>query len=63
MNIELLIGRINVLARKKRTIGLTESEKAEQKELYRIYLNNIRSQLKAQLDNIEILGEKPTTLH
>lgn len=63
MNIELLIGRINVLARKKRTIGLTESEKAEQKELYRIYLNNIRSQLKAQLDNIEIVGEKPTTLH
>lgn len=63
MNIELLIGRINVLARKKRTIGLTESEKAEQKELYRIYLNNICSQLKAQLDNIEIVGEKPTTLH
>lgn len=63
MNIELLIGRINVLARKKRTIGLTESEKAEQKELYRIYLDNIRSQLKAQLDNIEIVGEKPTALH
>ena len=32
---------------------------AEQKELYKEYLANIRSQLKVQLDNIEVVDELP----
>lgn len=59
MEINELIKRINELAKKKRTEGLTLEEEIEQKELYSIYLGNIRQQLKAQLDNIEIVDEKP----
>ena len=50
-----LLARINELARKKRTIGLTEDELAEQKELYKIYLAAIRGQVTSLLDSIEIV--------
>lgn len=59
MEINELIKRINELAKKKKTTGLSIEEQIEQKELYQIYLGNIRSQLKAQLDNIEIVDEEP----
>lgn len=59
MEINALIARINELAKKKKTSGLTPEELAEQKELYKEYLGNIRSQLKAQLDNIEVVDELP----
>lgn len=59
MEINELIKRINELAQKKRTEGLTLEEEIEQKELYTIYLGNIRQQLKAQLDNIEVVDKKP----
>lgn len=54
-----VIKEINRLARKKRQEGLTEEELAQQKELYKIYLANIRGQLKAQLDCIEIVDDRP----
>ena len=42
----LNIGRINELARKAKTEGLTEEEKEEQKRLRREYIDrNLRSQL------------------
>ena len=63
MNIKDMIERINELAHKKKTQGLTPAEQAEQKELYKRYLANIRSQLKAQLDNIEIVDEAPKILN
>ncbi len=59
MEIKAMIERINELAHKKRTSGLTHEELLEQKELYKRYLANIRSQLKAQLDNIEVVDELP----
>lgn len=59
MEIKAMIERINELAHKKRTSGLTQEELLEQKELYKRYLANIRSQLKARLDNIEIVDELP----
>jgi len=40
-----LLARINELARKKRTVGLTEEELAEQKELYKIYLAAARDKV------------------
>ena len=59
--------RINELARKSRTVGLTEEEKDEQALLRAEYIASVRRNLKAQLDNIDIqekygtitnLGEK-----
>lgn len=58
MEINALIKRINELAAKKRSTGLNLEEQIEQKELYQEYLGNIRSQLKAQLDNIEIVDKE-----
>ena len=55
MEISELIARINILAKKKRTVGLAAEEQVEQKELYNEYLSIIRSQVKTHLDNIEIV--------
>lgn len=52
-----MIDRINILAAKKRTTGLTPTEKAEQKALYKEYLAAIRGNLKAQLDNIRYVED------
>ncbi len=49
--------RINYLAAKKKAEGLTESEQAEQKELYKEYLNAIRRNFKATLDSIEVVDK------
>lgn len=46
------IERINELARKSKTQGLTDQEKAEQKELRQEYLAAVRRSLEAQLENI-----------
>lgn len=59
MDIKEMIKRINELAKKKRESKLTIEEEVEQKELYAMYLGNIRSQVKAQLDNIEVVDELP----
>jgi len=45
-----LIQRINELARKKKSQGLTPEEQVEQQKLYRIYLDSVRNQLITQLD-------------
>ena len=50
-----LLARINELARKKRTVGLTAEELAEPKELYKIYLAAIRGQVTSLLESIEIV--------
>ena len=48
------IDRINALAKKKRTVGLTEEELAEQKALREEYLQEIRLSFGAMLDNTVI---------
>lgn len=61
------INRINELARKSKAEGLTADELKEQAELRREYIENIRRNLRGQLDQIDIqekdgsitnLGEK-----
>ena len=61
------IERINELARKSKTVGLTEEEKKEQAMLREEYIAAIRMNIRSQLDNISIqeadgsitnLGEK-----
>ena len=48
------IERITELARKKRTVGLTEGEVREQAELRREYLDGFRANMQAVLDNVRI---------
>ncbi len=48
------IERINELARKSKTVGLTEAEKAEQAALRSAYLADFRKNVIAQLDNTYI---------
>lgn len=50
-----LIARINELAKKSRETGLTDSERSEQAELRRRYIDHIKGQVKAHLDSIEIV--------
>lgn len=57
MNMEERIARINELYHKSQDQGLTEEEKEEQARLRREYVDNVRNNLKSQLDNIVI--EKP----
>lgn len=54
---EKTIGRINELARKSRAEGLTAAEKAEQAMLRQEYIAAVRRNLKAQLDNIDLIGK------
>ncbi|HCJ57298.1 hypothetical protein SDC9_127372 [bioreactor metagenome] len=53
------IDRINFLAKKSKDAGLTEEEKAEQQRLRRKYIDWVKSQVKAQLDTIEITDSQP----
>ncbi|MEK3735414.1 MULTISPECIES: DUF896 domain-containing protein [Paenibacillus] len=53
MDIDTLVERINVLARKQKNEGLTEEELKERAELREIYLNNIRKNFRQQLESIE----------
>lgn len=46
--------RINALANKKKTEGLTEEEQNEQQILRAEYLAKFRESFKRQLDNIDI---------
>ena len=49
------IDRINALARKSRSEGLTEEEKAEQAVLRRAYIDAVTGSLRAQLDHTYIV--------
>ncbi len=52
------IDRINELARKQKSEGLTEEEKAEQHILRREYIESFKQSLVSQLDTIYIVDEK-----
>lgn len=51
------IARINELYHKSQAEGLTEEEKAEQAALRKEYVGNVRANLRAQLNNIDIQNE------
>ena len=54
------IDRINELARKKKTVGLTADEEEEQKRLRRQYIDEFKENLKATLDQVYIQQEDGT---
>jgi uncharacterized protein YnzC (UPF0291/DUF896 family) len=49
-----MIKEINALAKKKREEGLSSEELARQKELYKVYLQGFRAQVKQKLDNTDV---------
>ena len=56
------IARINELAKKSKTTGLTEAEKTEQQVLRREFIDDMKASLRAQLDNTSI-REPDGTIH
>lgn len=52
------IDRINELARKHKSEGLTEAETAEREALRREYIQSYANSLRSQLENTYIMDEK-----
>ncbi|UUX35444.1 DUF896 domain-containing protein [Fundicoccus culcitae] len=57
-----LIARINALAKKKKTLGLTIEEEVEQKALREKYLSSFRSGLKNHVEGIKIIDREGNDL-
>lgn len=60
MNMNEVIARINVLAKKAKTEGLTDEEIAERDRLRRIYIDSVKANLVGQLDNTYIVSPDGT---
>ena len=52
------IDRINKLARKAKSVGLTEEESVERAALHREYIDSMVGNLKGHLDNTYLVDEK-----
>lgn len=52
------IARINELYHKSKSEGLSEEELAEQQTLRRKYIDAVKGNLRAQLNNIDLVDEK-----
>lgn len=57
MNLEEKIARINELYHKSKAEGLTDAEKEEQAALRLEYIQNVRANLRGQLNNIDIVNK------
>ena len=55
MKMDDVIARINVLAKKARTEGLTEEEIIERDKLRRIYIDSVKANLTGHLENTYIV--------
>ena len=55
MSINEVIARINELAKKAKTVGLTPEEITERDKLRRIYIDNVKANLVGQLENTYIV--------
>ena len=55
MDMNKVIERINELAKKAKTEGLSEEELAERDQLRRIYIDSVKSSLTGQLENTYIV--------
>ena len=58
MSLNDTITRINELAKKAKTEGLTPEELAERDKLRRIYIDSVKANLTGQLDNTYIFDSK-----
>ena len=57
MNIEEMTKKINELYHKSQNQGLSEKEKKEQADLRAAYIQNVRANLRGQLNHISIQEE------
>ncbi len=55
MNMNEVIARINELAKKAKTEGLTDEEIVERDKLRRIYIDSVKANLIGQLENTYIV--------
>ena len=60
MGINEVIARINELAKKAKTKGLTPEEITERDKLRRIYIDNVKASLVGQLENTYIVDPDGT---
>lgn len=58
MEMEQVIARINALAKKAKTEGLTAEETQERDKLRRIYIDAVKASLVGQLENTYLVDEK-----
>ena len=58
MSLNDTIARINALAKKAKTEGLTPEEITERDKLRRIYIDSVKANLIGQLDNTYIVDSK-----
>ena len=66
MTMSEVITRINVLAKKAKTEGLTAEETAERDRLRRIYIDSVKANLVGQLENtylVDAQGNKTKLKH
>ena len=56
MNMDEVIARINVLAKKAKAEGLTDEELAERDKLRRIYIDSVKANLVGSLESTYIVG-------
>ena len=62
MEMKEVIARINELAAKNKTVGLTEEELIERDKLRRIYIDSYKANLVAQLENTYIVQPDGTKI-
>ena len=55
MDMDKVIARINALAKKAKSEGLTQEELTERDKLRRIYIDSVKASLTGQLENTYIL--------
>lgn len=60
MKMDEVIARINALAHKAKTEGLTPEETEERDKLRRIYIDNVKANLVGQLENTYIVDPDGT---
>ena len=58
MSLNDTIARINELAKKAKTVGLTPEELTERDKLRRIYIDSVKANLIGQLENTYLVDEK-----
>lgn len=60
MSMDEVIARINVLAKKAKTEGLTPEEITERDKLRRIYIDSVKANLVSHLENTYVVGPDGT---
>ena len=60
MEMDKVIARINELAKKAKTEGLTEEELVERDKLRRIYIDSVKASLVGHLENTYIVSPDGT---